>query len=251
VWSQHWTDVLFLHWQAPLAALRSQVPAPLEIATYEGRPWVSLVLFRLRVRPRWLPFMPLLSDLVEVNLRTYVRWGERPGIWFLTVHADNRWAIHVARRLTPLPYVRAAMRYQRSGNLFQFEACRPSAPRFDLGITFLPGADGAVPGAGTLDEWLLERYRLFACDRHSILVQAEVAHPPWITRGVSVAVATNSLGRPVGLDLSRPPDWAHFSGGVRAHFGAFREVKWDWPDRAQQRAGPPSRRALIRAGGAG
>ncbi len=71
---------------------------------------MSLVVFRLRVRPRWLPYLPALSDLVEVNLRTYVRFGDAAGIWFLSVHADNAWAIAVARLLTPMPYVRAPMR---------------------------------------------------------------------------------------------------------------------------------------------
>src|SRR2546421_4110241 len=85
VWSQQWRNVLFLHWQVPAASLRLQIPAPVEIATYHDAAWVSLVLFRLRVRPRWLPFLPGVSELVEVNLRTYVRVQNRPGIWFLSV----------------------------------------------------------------------------------------------------------------------------------------------------------------------
>ena len=103
VWSQHWLNVLFLHWQVPAAALRAHLPSALDIATYDGSAWVSLVLFRLRVRPRWLPYLPGLSDLVEVNLRTYVRFRDKPGICFLSVHADNRGAIFLAKRLTPMP----------------------------------------------------------------------------------------------------------------------------------------------------
>ena len=37
-----------------------------------------------------------------------------------------------------------------------------------------------------------------------------------------------------GLDLSRPPDLAHFSPGVEAHFGAFHEpAKAALPERLQ------------------
>jgi len=41
-----------------LTALRPHVPALLEVATHDGEARVSLVLFRLRVRPRGLPFLP-------------------------------------------------------------------------------------------------------------------------------------------------------------------------------------------------
>jgi uncharacterized protein len=104
VWSQYWRDLLFLHWRVDPAVVRPHVPTPLEVATHDGYAWVSLVLFRLRVRPRWLPFIPGASELVEVNLRTYVSCQGAHGIWFLSVHADNRWAIRLAKLLTPMPY---------------------------------------------------------------------------------------------------------------------------------------------------
>jgi uncharacterized protein len=223
VWSQHWQDPLFLHWQVPPEELRPRVPAWLEVDTYGGRAWVSLVLFRLRVRPRWLPFLPGLSTLVEANLRTYVRAGDEPGIWFLSVHADNGWAIRLARRLTPLPYVRAEMCYRRRGREFRFDARWPSPPGVALSLTFLPGGEGTEAEEGTLDEWLLERYRLFIEDRRGRPLRAEVDHPRWVVaREVGVSVSVNRLGEAVGLDLSRAPDRAHYSAGVRARFGAFR-----------------------------
>src|SRR5688500_17883811 len=99
IWAQKWLDVVFLHWRVPAAALRPHVPRPLEIDAYDGEAWVSLVLFRLQVRLRGLPFLPGFSRLLEANLRTYVRCGDRPGIWFLQVLADNPWAIRAARSL--------------------------------------------------------------------------------------------------------------------------------------------------------
>src|SRR5207247_7183120 len=95
VWSQQWLDVLFLHWRVAESSLRSHVPAPLEIATRDGDAWVSLVLFRLRVRPPWLPFVPGVSELVEVNLRTYVHCQVKPGSGVSSVRADNVWAIRL------------------------------------------------------------------------------------------------------------------------------------------------------------
>src|SRR5262245_43574036 len=104
IWAQRWLDLLFLHWRVPPAALRPQLPRDLAIDTYGGDAWVSLVLFRLKVRPRWLPFVPGISNMLELNLRTYVRAANSPGIYFLSMLADNRPAIWLAKLLTPLPY---------------------------------------------------------------------------------------------------------------------------------------------------
>lgn len=221
VWSQHWLDVLFLHWPVPTDALRSQLPAALEIDTYDGQAWVSLVLFRLRVRPRWLPFLPGLSNLVEVNLRTYVRHRDEPGIWFLSAHADNGWAIRLAKQLTPMPYVQAEMCYRRRGEALEFRAACASPPAAKLALKFSPLIDQETSIEGTLDSWLLERYRLYIQDRTRRLLQADVVHDPWVTQDVEVSVSENNLGELVGLDLSGAPARVHFSAGVQARFGGF------------------------------
>src|SRR5262249_44077214 len=83
VWRQSWEDLLFLHWRVAPSDLTPHVPSPLQVETFDGRAWVSLVLFRLWVRPRWLPFLPGVSSLLEANLRTYVHLAGKPGIWFL------------------------------------------------------------------------------------------------------------------------------------------------------------------------
>jgi uncharacterized protein YqjF (DUF2071 family) len=234
VWSQHWRDLLFLHWRVERAALLPHVPDPLEVALHNGDAWVSLVLFRLRVRPRWLPFLPGFSDLVEVNLRTYVRCHGKQGIWFLSVHADNRRAIRVARLLTPMPYAHAVMRYRRVGQQFQFRAWQDSTPGTLAAFTFLPTGTTREPTPHSLDEWLLERYRLFAHGRRTALVWAEVAHPRWAASGVTVSISANGFGGAVGLDLSHTPERAHFSAGAWARFGSFRRLEGNWPNQLPQ-----------------
>jgi uncharacterized protein YqjF (DUF2071 family) len=222
VWSQHWTEMLFLHWRVDQAAIQACLPEPVTIATYDGSAWVSLVLFRLKVRPRWLPFVPWLSSLVEVNLRTYVMCNGQPGIWFLSVHANNRPAMALARLLTPLPYEHAAMQYDGIGDqrLFQAEAgsLKPICK-----LAFCPNGPKVECRHGSLDEWLLERYRLFI-DSDKGLMRAEVAHPRWVVQQVAIEAAVNDFGRDIGLDVPLVPDVAHFSSGVRARFGSFQPV---------------------------
>jgi uncharacterized protein len=224
VWSQHWLDAAFLHWRAPCDAVQSLLPAPLEAATCEGAAWLSLVAFRLRVRPRGLPFVPGLSDLLEINLRTYVHCGGAPGIWFLSAHADNALAMGIARLLTPMPYLRAAMSYRREGDCFQFRARRASE---EIEFSFLcrPDAHFRSAAPDSRDAWLLERYRLYARRPRGTLTFADVTHPPWRVQAIEPEQTINTLGDPWGLDLARPPDLAHYSPGVQARFGAFHKLK--------------------------
>ena len=225
---QCWDNVLFLHWRVDASSLHRSLPASLEVATYEGQAWVSAVLFQLRVRHSWLPFLPHLSSLVELNLRTYVHCRGRPGIWFLSVHADNRLAVRMARLLTPIPYEHRPLRYGPVGDGFEFQRlCGPPSI-----LTFRPTGPAAEPAVGSRDEWLLERYRLFAQagPTPTPLAEAEVVHSRWVVQAVEVLNWAGGFSREVGLDLSRPPDAAHFSAGVRAEFGSFRRVGAVAPD---------------------
>jgi uncharacterized protein len=226
VWSQSWLDVLFLHWRVPAGLLRHHVAGGLTIDEHDGAAWVSLVLFRLNVRPAWLPFAPGFANVVEINLRTYVRLGDQPGITFLSVHAHNRLAIFLARMLTPMPYRWAELNYQTQEGGFACDGTDRTTGGFRLSLRFHPGAAIGVAHQNTLDDWLLERYRLFLPDRRDRLLRAEVSHPPWEIQDVDVSRANNTAGTRFGLDLDRPADMAHFSRGVQARFGGFRKLTW-------------------------
>jgi uncharacterized protein YqjF (DUF2071 family) len=166
-WYQRWLDVLFLHWSLPVAGVRPLVPAALEIDTHDGVAWVSLVLFRLQGRPWWLPFYAGLGDTNEVNFRTYVRCEDRPGVYFLSMHAHSRLAVWAARRLTPFPYLHGQVAYARVGAEFRFTEGQAPDP-----LRFRPAGDGHDPAAGSLDEWLTERYSAFADRLDGSIVEA-------------------------------------------------------------------------------
>jgi hypothetical protein len=101
VMAQTWHDLLFCHWRLPVEALRPHVPAELELETFDGSGWLGVTPFLLDgLRLRNLPPVPLLSRFLEVNLRTYVRAGGRPGIWFFSLDAASRLAVEGARATT-------------------------------------------------------------------------------------------------------------------------------------------------------
>ena len=217
---QCWDDVLFLHWTCAAETLQRRMPAPLQLATFQGQAWVSVILFRLRVRPRWLPYVPGVSNLVELNVRTYVHDRGRTGIWFLGVYADNRLAVRLARWLTPIPYERRSLRHAGAAG----EAVVQYEWRPDSFLSARPVGPSTAAASGSLDEWLLERYRLFAVANSGKLKEAEVEHPPWRFQPVAVDGAAGEIGQDLGLALSQSPEVAHYSPGVRAGFGEFRRL---------------------------
>ncbi|MFO0904830.1 MAG: DUF2071 domain-containing protein [Pirellulales bacterium] len=234
---QCWNNVLFLHWTCSAETLQRRIPAPLQLATFQGQAWVSVILFRLRVRPRWLPYVPGVSNLVELNVRTYVHYQGRTGIWFLGVYADNRLAVRLARWLTPIPYERRSLRYEGTA--------KDSAVRYqwrpDSFLSARPVGPIAAAAPGSLDEWLLELYRLFAAVNSRRLEEAEVVHPRWLVQPVEVEGAADEIGQELGLSLSRSPEVTHYSPGVRAEFARFRRIGATASNRSELR---PSRASL-------
>src|SRR5436305_13113339 len=107
---QVWNDLLFAHWPIPISELRQLVPSQLPLDTFDGRCWVGVVPFWMSgVRARALPAIPGLSRFPELNVRTYVTCGGKPGVYFFSLDASNLPAVWAARRFYHLPYFHAAM----------------------------------------------------------------------------------------------------------------------------------------------
>jgi uncharacterized protein YqjF (DUF2071 family) len=226
LWSQDWLDLCFAHWPVAAASLRPHVPAALEIDTWEGSAWVSLVAFRLeRVRRRWLPSAGFVTNTLELNLRTYVRYRGETGIHFLSLHAGNPLLVCLARRATPLPYRRARMSYVWRHGTAEFHT--RSVEKHDggeLAMSFTPAGRGTHAGASSLDAWLLERYCLYVQNSDGSMLRAVVDHPPWVVKDVKAAVTASTMGRRFGLALGGEPAKGHFSRGVRARVWPFNQL---------------------------
>ena len=238
-WRQRWLDCLFLHFPAPAVDVERLLPLRLEIETFGGSAWISYVLFRLNVRPPWLPYVPGFSSLAELNIRTYVRHRGQSGICFLRVLADNRLAIAAARLLSPLPYEYARIRVGQAAGLpgagsrlvsveslpqrcDKQAACRYGSRRLEL--EFAQPNNFAALQPGTQGAWLLERYRLFIGRPSGAVIAADAEHPPWQATALTPIVSENTLCADLGLELPTQPAIAHYSPGVSAQFNAFHTV---------------------------
>lgn len=218
-WSQDWRDVLFAHWPVDSAVLASHVPAPLELDKFDGQAWITAVVFQLGVRHRWMPSWAPSLVFPELNLRTYVRWSDQPGIMFLSLHGGSRLAVELALRMTPLPYHYARMEYRVSPTDCTFEAQKLLTARF----VPAPLSEASLCPSD-IDAWLLERYTAYIPSRDAQLKRMIVAHPPWSVVNAELSMDAASLGSMHQLDLAAEPACCHFSRGFAATISPFERI---------------------------
>jgi uncharacterized protein len=98
VMTQTWHDLLFAHWPIPPLQLLPLVPAGFELDLFQGDAWIGIVPFRMtNVAPRFIPSLTGISTFPELNVRTYVRVADKPGIYFFSLDAGSRTAVLAAR----------------------------------------------------------------------------------------------------------------------------------------------------------
>lgn len=203
VMAQNWHDLLFAHWRIPPDAVRHAVPAPLELDLHGGAAWVGIVPFTMSgVRLRGTPALPWISGFPELNVRTYVRYRGLAGVYFFSLDAGNRLAVASARRWYRLPYYRARMAVGRLDGRIDYvsrRAHRGAAPA-ELDVRYWTTGEGSVPVHGSLDRWLVERYRLLSVSKDRVLA-AEIHHPAWRLRPAAAEFRVNTMLEGLGIRL--------------------------------------------------
>ena len=212
IWRQSWCDLAFLHWPVPAELLRPLIPRELEIQQYDGSAWLGVVPFRMEgVMRRPLPDMPWVSAFPELNVRTYVTHGGKPGVWFFSLDATNALAVFAARRWFHLPYHRAeiALRPGRAGG-FDYRLARAgSAVAFEG--SYRPTSDRWHAKPDTIEHFLTERYCLYAQRPDGRLLRVEVHHAPWPLQHAELELRSSTMTQPWEIELVQPPTLVHFA----------------------------------------
>jgi uncharacterized protein YqjF (DUF2071 family) len=212
--AMQWHNLLFAHWPARPELVRPFLPPGLELQTWQGQAWLGLVPFEMRgVRPRFVPPLPGISAFPELNLRTYVTHGGRPGVWFFSLDAANPLAVRAARLGFHLPYFDAQMRCMLQGETVHYQSVRrhrgmaPAAFRAE----YTPTGPVYTSVPGSLEHWLTERYCLYAADRRGRLWRGDIHHDPWPLQPARATITTNHLADRLGLLLDHRPPLLHFT----------------------------------------
>ncbi len=212
--SMSWHDLLFMHWPVPAGGLRPLVPPALNLDTFDGDAWLGVVPFRMSgVRPRLVPAVPGLSNFPELNLRTYVSAGGRPGIWFFSLDAHNPVAVRLARATFHLPYFDARMSSRKEGEEIHYRSVRThrGAPPAEFAGRYRPAGAPFESRPGSLENFLTERYCLYAADSRGTVRRGEIHHQMWPLRPAEAETETLRMTERIGLTLPDSPPLLHFS----------------------------------------
>ncbi|MEX2672604.1 MAG: DUF2071 domain-containing protein [Phycisphaeraceae bacterium] len=201
-----WHDLLFAHWRVDAGALRRWVPRGLEIETFDGSAWLGVVPFYMSgVRMRCLPGVPTASAFPELNVRTYVTDGKSRGVWFFSLDAFSRLAVKAARLSFHLNYQYARMAYavEADGSV-SYRSDRTTGDA-DFEGRYRGMGEVFESEAGSLEEFLTERYCLFSANKRGKLWRGDIAHPRWPLQHAEADIERNTMTQPLGITLPGKP----------------------------------------------
>src|SRR5215469_5086960 len=175
-----WRKLVLASYVVPESLLLPYVPIGTEPDLYEGRCYVSLVGFLFRETRLFGVRVPFHVEFEEVNLRFYVRRGERRGVVFVREIVPRTALRVVANAFYGEKYVKARIRHE-----WKIGPERVSVSygwrmggRWH-GIRVKAGFQLQVVAPGSDEEFITEHYWGYTKSRRGRTSEYEVVHPRW------------------------------------------------------------------------
>lgn len=179
-----WRRLAMLNYEIDPASLEAHTPAGVELDTWNGRHYVSVVgLMFLNTRLYGIP-VPFHRDFAEVNLRFYVRRriGDevRRGVVFIKEIVPKRAIALVARAVYNENYAAMPMSHSaaREGAAYSV-GYGWGKPPTDGGIQVRVVGEPSPLRDNTEEEFIAEHYWGYAAQRDGGTLEYEVEHPRW------------------------------------------------------------------------
>lgn len=220
---QSWKDVLFLHWPISPEVLHPLIKSPLELDIFKDQAWISVVLFqardsRMRGMPKALAYPPFL----QLNLRTYVLFNNKPGIYFFSVDTNHSLVVQGAK-LFSIPFQKSKMAQKKINNRFIFTSNRVQSyyRQANFTVTYQPKSTSFTPKTGTLNHWLIERYSFWTI-KNKRIYEGSLTHKPWQLQPAFADVSLSKLFPfPYEFLLSQDP-LTYYTSFMQAYLYPFR-----------------------------
>jgi uncharacterized protein len=215
-----WKNLVMLNYAVSPSLLARFVPAGIELDSFEGVTYLSLIGFEFN-RTRLLGFpIPFHQAFEEVNLRFYVRRGSKRGVVFLREFVPRPAVVAIARYVFNENYTYAPMSH-RIGAGTQSDTVKAEYTWGSKRSFYRMQIEAEGPGSpspeGSLSQFITEHYWGYAAQRDGGCVEYEVQHVPWIVRSARAASFTGDLSGHFGSEmasiLTRNPDSAFLAEG--------------------------------------
>ena len=212
VMAQSWQRLLFVHYRVPYDVLREKIPPQLDIDTYDGEAWISIVPFLMNhVHLRNIPAFPTTGYFPELNVRTYVKHKGIAGVWFFSLDAASWLAVWVARLTYRLPYFHAKMSIKQKGDTITYTSRRThrNSHSADFHAEYRPIAPIRTYADDSLDRWLSDRYVLYAGNDKQVYV-GHINHVPWGLQPAEADFEQDTMANAAGIPLLDTQPLLHY-----------------------------------------
>lgn len=192
IMTQQWDKLLFAHWPVPAEVVQPFIPKPLRLDTYDDQAWIGVVPFEMSYTLRGIPWT---SRFRELNVRTYVHYQDKPGVFFFSLDATDWLAVQAARFTYALPYYQANMTINSDHTTIHYQSyrthanCRPAA----FQASYQPTSSVFHAQPGSLDHWLTERYCLYVVNHFQRLCRGDIHHLPWPLQHAEADIRENTM----------------------------------------------------------
>jgi len=210
IMKQTWHDLLFAHWALPPAEVNALIPSVLSLDIHDSHAWVGVIPFWMSgIRGRGIPALPGLSRFPELNVRTYVRYEGKPGVYFFSLDAANQQAVWAARRFFHLPYFPASMNARDDGGVIHYHCQRKGVAAKFRG-SYHPIAAVRRTEKDSLEYFLTERYCLYTVHDANVY-GCEIHHLPWPLQDAHATMEVNTMAAAAGIQLPATSPLLHFA----------------------------------------
>jgi len=198
-----------MHWRINKDLLRPHIPLNLDIDTFGDWAWIAITPFTMwdvRAFPPFIPLLPGLNSMHELNVRTYVHHDGVPGVWFFSLDTDNPAAVMAARTFFHLPYYDAEIRLEQKDALINYQLVRDDEPAAEFQASWTIGKKLPASQPGSREFFLTERYMLYT-ENNGELYRARIHHQPWPLQKAELEgfdsniIGANGLPEPEGEPL--------------------------------------------------
>lgn len=215
-----WRNLLMINYAVDPRVLSRFVPRGTELDAFQGRTYISLVGFEFN-STRLAGFaIPFHRSFEEVNLRFYVRRGQKRGVVFISelvpkvaVAAIARIAFGENYSCVPMSH---STRFPPDAEVVEAEY-RWGSGATQCSIRIEADKTSYIPPDDSLSHFITEHYWGYAAQRDGGCLEYEVQHPRWFVREAKAATfrgdAAHFYGSEFAEFLALPPDSAFLAEG--------------------------------------
>jgi uncharacterized protein len=177
-----WRHLCLINYAVAPQRLQPHLPPGLTLDTVDGEAFVSLVAFDfLHTRVLGVPW-PGYRNFSEINLRFYVREGERRRVVFIREFVPRRLIAWIARGLYNEPYSYAPMHssVRQHGTTLEVEHDLVAGGRKQHLIVRARN-EPSIPDQDSSAHFFKEHSWGYGRSRRGQLIRYEVRHPVWAT----------------------------------------------------------------------